>query len=249
MINEINVLKNKFYDIKKRGWIESVRNDCGGIGITFENLIGIPANEFEIPDFGQIEIKTKTLGSDSYTTLFNCVPTGPHYHEVKRLKDSYGYPDSILKDKKVLNAIINCIYEVKIGLDFYLIIRVDRKKQKLFLLVLDRHKNLIEKKIYWDFDILEEKLNRKLKYLAIITAKKKVIEGKKHFNYNSMKILKLKNFETFIELIEKGIIRVSFKLGVFRSGNRIGKIHDRGVSFSIKEEDLTYLFETIATFN
>ena len=102
----ITELSNKFYKIKNSGWIKSFRNDSGAIGHTFEKLIGINCNELEIPNFNQIEIKTKTKYSDSYTTLFCCTPTGPHYHEVERLKNKYGYPDSKLKNYNVLNTSI-----------------------------------------------------------------------------------------------------------------------------------------------
>ena len=61
MEEEIQTLKLKFNEIKEMGWIESpARTDCGIIGLTFEKLIGLPENQFEIPDFGNIEIKTKS---------------------------------------------------------------------------------------------------------------------------------------------------------------------------------------------
>lgn len=245
MKEDFNDLKKKFYEIKKRGWIKSDRSDYGGIGITFENLVGIPNNELEIPDFGLIEIKTKTTDCDSYTTLFNRVPTGPHYHEVERLKDLYGYSDSVLKNAKVLNTAIYCNKLTKVESKFYFCLNIDRMNQKIFLNIFNCKKNLIEKEVFWDFDILKEKLYRKLKYLAIIKAKKKLVNGEKFFKYYKMDVYKLKNFDTFIYLIEKGIIRVSLKIGVFRNGNKIGKIHDRGTAFGIKEQNLKYLYSII----
>ena len=248
MKNDVNNLKEKFIDIKNRGWIESAVNGCNGIGITFEKLIGVPSNEFEIPDFGQLEIKTKTSNSNEYTNLFNCVPTGPHYHEVERLKDLYGYPDSILNNKKVLNTAIYCNKIIKVRSNFYFKLKIDKTHKKLILSIYNEKKELIEEEVFWDFDILKEKLYRKLQYLAVIKGKRKVVNGKTFFKYYQMKIYKLKDFETFINLIDKGIIRVCFKIGIFRNGNKIGKIHDRGTSFGIKEQNISYLFETIDTF-
>ena len=63
-----------------------------------------------------------------------------------------------------------------------------------------------------------------------------------------MKIYKLKDFETFINLIEKGIIRISLKIGVFRTGKRVGKIHDHGTSFCIEENNLDKLYDLIETY-
>ena len=172
-------IKNKFYKIKNMGWVKSNTNNYGAIGNTFERLIGIPANELEIPDFHQIEIKTKTKHSNSYTCLFNCTPTGPHYHEVERLKEKYGYPDSKLKEYNVLNTSICSNQKNKVGLNFFFKLEVDRIKKKLYLLIYNKQENLIENIVYWDFDVLEEKLYRKLKYLAYVKALKKKIEKKK----------------------------------------------------------------------
>lgn len=238
-------IKNKFYEVKMMGWVESDRNDSGAIGITFEKSIGIENNELEIPDFNGVEIKTKKKYSKSYTTLFNCTPTGPHYHEIERLKDLYGYPDAKIKIYNVLNTSIYSNKKVKVGLKYYFKLEVDQKKEKIFLIIYDIYGNLIEKEVYWDFDILEEKLHRKLKYLAYVKALEKTIHKKKYFKYYEMKIYKLKDFNTFIHLLNSGIIRISIKIGIFRDEKRIGKIHDHGTSFCIQEENLDKLYDLI----
>lgn len=248
MINKIDELKKLFYEVKNKGWVEGCSTNYGSIGNTFEKLIGIPNNEFEIPDFGQIEIKTKTKYSDSYTTLFNCTPTGPHYHEVERLKDIYGYPDSKLKMYNVLNVSVYSKYKSKVGLNFLFELKVDKTKEKIYLLVYDKQKRIIENEVYWDFDILKEKLYRKLKYLAYIKALKKKTNNKKYFKYYKMKIYKLKSFESFINLLDDGIIRVTIKIGIFRNFKKLGKIHDHGTSFCIQENDLDKLYNLIDVF-
>ncbi|MBR6689767.1 MAG: MvaI/BcnI restriction endonuclease family protein [Bacilli bacterium] len=248
MIAKMNELKKLFYEIKSKGFIESEYMGPGSIGRTFEDLIGVPSNEFEIPDFDQIEIKTKTESSDAYTSLFSCTPAGPHYHEVERLKDLYGYPDSKLKIYNVLNTSICSKYKNNVGLDFFFELKVDKNNEKLYLLIYDKQKKLIENKVYWDFDVLKEKLYRKLKYLAYVKAEKRIYENKKYFKYYSMKIYKLKDFDTFINLLEEGVIRISIKIGVYRDERRFGKIHDHGTSFCIQEKDLEKLYELIEIY-
>ena len=54
MKKSIETLKERFIKIKNMGWVKSERYDSGAIGITFENLLGIPNNEFELPDFDGI---------------------------------------------------------------------------------------------------------------------------------------------------------------------------------------------------
>jgi hypothetical protein len=66
----------------------------------------------------------------SYITLFSYTPEGPHYHEVERLKDIYGYPDSKLKMYNVLNTSIYSKYKTKVGLDFFFELKVDKETVK-----------------------------------------------------------------------------------------------------------------------
>ena len=63
-----------------------------------------------------------------------------------------------------------------------------------------------------------------------------------------MKIYKLKDFETFINLIESGIIRISIKLSIFKEGPKKGKIHDHGTSFGIQEKDIDKLFDLVEIY-
>ncbi len=238
-------LKKKFEEIKKMGWIKSCCKGLGGIGNTFEQLLDINQNEFEIPDYNGIEIKTKRAFSHSNTSLFNCVPDGPHYHEIERLKDCYGYPDSDLKKYRVLSASVNTKDLYKVGLFFYFKLKVDREKRKIFLQVFGLHGNLKEECVYWDFDTLEEKLYRKLKYLAFARAYVKKNKDSEFFKYYKITFYKLKDFDTFIELIDQGCIRITFKIGIYKWGVKEGKIHDHGTSFNISEDDFEKLYDLI----
>ena len=245
MKDDIKLLKIKFNEIQKLGWIESNTSNSGNMGIMFEKLVGIPTNEFEIPDFGSIEIKTKSKSKYEYVTLFNCVPTGPHYHEVERIKDSFGYPDSELRAFKVFNGEVFCNKLTKIGSKFYFKLNIYKRIKRIALCVYNNEKKIIEESTYWDFDVLEEKLNRKLSYLALIGVTKKIVNKKKFFKYNTLNFYKLKDFDTFVDLMEQGVIKIIFKIGVFKDAKRIGKIHDRGTAFSIEEKSINKLFDSI----
>ena len=94
---EIKKLKEEFGRIKEKGWIKSLNKGSNGIGFTFESLLGIPRNELEIPDYNGIELKTRRYSSTSYIILFSSKPEGKYYHEVERIKNTYGYPHSKFK--------------------------------------------------------------------------------------------------------------------------------------------------------
>lgn len=245
MKNEVQKLKQKFISIKKMGWIKSIRRGWGGIGITFEHLLGNNENDFEIPDYNGIELKTKRAYSISNITLFSCAPEGPHYHEIERIKDLYGYPDSICKEYKVLNTAVVANDITKVGLHFYFKLRIDRQENKIFLLVFDSNKNIIEDIVYWNFDTLYEKLYRKLNYMALAKALVKRKNKEEYFKYYKLIVYKLKCFEGFLNAIESGKIKISFKISVFREGKYKGNIYDHGTSFNINENDLLEIYDII----
>lgn len=119
MQKEIFNLYEQFINIKRRGWIESIRKGNNGVGLTFEHLLGIPQNELEIPDYNGIEIKTKRMSSRSYIILFSSTPTGPNYHESEIIKNRYGYPHKLLPQYNVLNNSVYANRINKIGCKFY----------------------------------------------------------------------------------------------------------------------------------
>ena len=245
MESQIISLKNKFQEIKNLGWIKSVSKGNNAVGITFEKLLGIEQNELEIPDYNGIEIKTKRNQSKSYITLFSCKPEGKYYHEVERIKDTYGYPHKIYTQYKVLNNSVFASKKNKIGVNYYFKLHINRKDLKIYLLVYSRGGKLLESNVFWDFDVLREKLYRKLKIMAYVKAmsKKSKITNEEYFKYIKMEVYLLKNFDIFIDLIETGIIRVNFKLNIETKLEKFGRIHDHGTSFDILEENLNLLYD------
>lgn len=246
--NDIIELREKFGKIRARGWIEADADSFENAGIMFEKLIGVQTNALEIPDFGGIEIKTKSKSPFDYVSLFNCSPTGPHYHEIEYIRDSFGYPDSEFKFFKVFYGDVFCSRLSRIGQNRYFRLKIDEQKKKIILSVCDAQFHKIAETTYWDFDILEEKLNRKLPYLALINVEKRHIDGRLFFKYSSLYLYKLKDFDAFIKLMEAGLIKVSFKIGVFKSEKRFGKIYDRGTAFAIKEKYIDKLFDCLDRF-
>lgn len=224
-------------------YVKTVRNGSTGVGATFEKLLGKEEENFEIPDYYGIEIKTKRAYSKSYITLFNCVPTGSSFHETKRLRDNYGYP--MKKDKllKELYAEVFANNATKIGLWYYFKLKIDKRNEKIILLIYNYKKELIDDTTYWDFDILKEKLERKLQTLALVKAWPNKINGNEYFKYYKMNIYILKEFDDFIDALTKGKIKISLKIGSYIEEKKYGQIKEHGVSFAIQEEDLLDIFD------
>lgn len=129
-----------------------------------------------------------------------------------------------------------------IGLNYQYRISINRKKRKVILYIYNRKNKIIDTKSYWSFEILEEKLYRKLKYLAYIKVERKVVNKQIFFHYKDISFYELKSFDTFLEMIEKGYITITFTIGVFRSGKRKGELHNHGIAFRISYQYIEKLF-------
>lgn len=235
-------LKEKFEVIRKKGYIKGIYNNLSSIGRTFEKELNLPENEFGIPDYYGIEIKTRRAYSKSAITLFNAVPDGENLFEVERLKEVYGYPCKKDKRYKVLyiEAFGNKLNYA--GVKFQYRIDVDKQEEKVYLCIYNRYDELIERKVYWSFDYLKERLMLKLKHLAIINVWTNTIDNWNYFKYYKIDFFKLRSFKKFIELIETGYIKLVFKVGIYTDEKRYGNTYDHGCGFAIKDEDVCKLF-------
>lgn len=232
----------KFVEISNKGWIESARKHNTGIGKTFEDLLNKLEDNLAEPDYKGIEIKTHRSTSNSYTTLFTASPDGPAKAENTRLRETYGNIDQKSGLKKMHCSIFahrktlyNNIYKIQL--------EVNRQDKKIYLQIYDINDNLIEKITYWDFNSLNDKLNKKLKILAYVKSKSKVENNKEYFLYEEIQLYKFKNFNRFLTLIENGTIMLDIRIGVYASGKNYGKTHDHGTGFRIKDCDLDKLYD------
>ena len=245
MEKDIFEIKKIFEEIKNTGWIESKRKGPTGVGYTFETLLNKAEDTLEIPDYKSIEIKTQRKKSHSFVSLFNATPDGDYLFEIKRLRDNFGYPDKILKESKVINNDFFADKIKNLGSKYKGKLKIDWKNQKLILIILNNCLQIVDNEVSWSFDLLKEKLYRKLKYLAFIEADSKFINDIEYLKYTNLQIYKLKDFNTFLALIDEGIIKVTFKIGVVRTGNRKGEINDHGTSFSISSKNLSKLYNIL----
>lgn len=241
----INELIKKFEIIKNAGFVESKINEKSGSGVTLENLLNCGAGDLCYPDFNGIELKVIRKYNDASIDLFNCTPDGPHLNTTQWLTRNYGYPDKDFPQKKALKGEINSLVTNKIGLFYFFKLKISKKEKKVILEIYNHKGEKINNELYWDFKWIKQKLNTKMKFLAIIESTKFYSKGKYYFKYENIKIYKLKNFNAFIKLIEKGVINITFKTGYYKSGKYYGKFHDHGTSFRIKKENINLLYDNI----
>lgn len=241
-MKEFSNLKQELESIKKMGWIKCDQKNIGEVGLKLEKLLNKNPSNFEIPDYDNIEIKTKSSLTKKLITLFNAAPDS-YLFEIKRLHGLYGYPHSKMRQYKVLNNIVSCSRRTYIYNGVFFSLKVLWDKRVINLIVTNRQGDVIDNLTSWSFDMIEEKLNRKMKYLCYVEVNKYYEKEQMYIKYSNDHYYVLKGFDCFIKLIERGIITITFKIGVFQTGKRVGQIHDHGTSFSIHENNLEQLYK------
>lgn len=236
----LNEIKNK---VITNEWVESKDKGDGGVGITLESLLEKEKENFEIPDYKGIEIKAKCSIRETYITLFSAVPDS-YLFEIKRLVQAYGYPDKQYPQFKVFNLAVYGNRKIKMG-NHYFKLYVDWRIRQVVLKVYDKDFKIIDELTSWSFDMLKEKLERKLRKLALVHAERKFEHNVVYFKYTDIKFFQLVSFERFLTLIENGMIRITFRIGVYKDPERFGKIYNHGTTICIDESNIEKLFNRI----
>ena len=245
MENNILQLLKKFEEIKQEGLHKSLRSGSTGIGYTFECLIGKNEDTSFTPDYKGIEIKTKLGYSKTPLTLFSLTPKSNSDYTIKNLVFRFGYPESSFSEFKVLRALATCNSTVLVAKRYYFDLLVDRNNRKIKLLIRNIHGVIISDDVFWDFEELRNRLETKLKYMALVIGYPYMYDNVTYYKYFRITIYRLKLFEDFLELIEKGIIKIIFNVGIDKSALNYGKIYDHGTSFKIPTAYIYRLFNKI----
>ena len=245
MQEKIQKLQKEFKRIKDMGFVRERRKGFCSVGYIFESLLEKEEDNFPVADYSGIEIKTMNTHSTMNLHLFNLTPDGETFFPIKKIISELGYPCREDKSKKIFyhtfsgKVFSKIIYGRKGKLE------VDRKNERINLLIFDNKNNDTNINIYWSFASIKERLDLKLKYLALVLASSRIIDGYGHYYYHTIHFYRLKEFDVFLDLIEKGEIEITFKIGFYKSGRREGQIYDHGTDFSISPSNLSLLYDEI----
>ena len=245
MHENIAKLRNDFQLIKDKGWIKGISNSDGSVGITFESLLGKKENNSVLPDYNGIELKCSASKYAYPITLFSINFDGPTKYETQRIANLYGKRDTIVKDKNTIYASLKCNSDYLVYNKYNFRIRIEKKSRKIYLVISDINKKIIEEKCYINYDTLENHLYTKLNYLAMIMASKKSVDGKTYFNYIDLELFKLKSFESFINAIEDDKIKINLILRISKSEANYGNPSYKNLTFSIQKYNLKYIFSKL----
>ncbi len=247
-------LIKKLKAIKKKGWIENARpENVGGVGNTLEDMLGIKENNLLIPNAAEWELKCQRIGTSSLITLFHMEPSPRALNFVPNiLLPKYGWPhdEAGTKYPKTEMSFRQTIHALSRSDRGFKVV-VDKSERKVLIsfdssAVADHHKKwlkAIQQKIglgelnpqpYWGFDDLFHKAGTKLVNCFFVQAQVKKDDGREHFSYENIMMLKGVSLQRFIDAIEKGIILVDFDA---RTG------HNHGTKFRMRQDKLPELYE------
>lgn len=217
------------------GWIKTHRSGPTGIGKTLEDLLGIEENNADEPDFGDYELKSCRIDSNSMLTMFTRAPQPARANTYLRLK--YGYSsDAYANDKKVLHSTLSANSFTPIAdTGYQLKIICDSEK----ISIASQHE--IEN-IYWTRDALKKAFEKKYKHKFIYA--KALARGQganEEFKFIEAYEVSGFDYESVINLLEKGKIYVDLRIGQYPDG----RTHDHGTAFRIKIADQPDLFKNV----
>ena len=241
MDSDFILLKKEFERIKNMGFVKSLRKGPTGFGYTFETLLGKKEDQECKPDFRSIEIKCKLAYLNDHMTLFSCAPKRDNGPALNYIFENYHFPN--LVGEQIFSLKIFSRYTInKDGFEFRLF--VDYVQEKVFLnSYLD--KKFIENICYWDFQVLKEKIITKLSNLAIVEYYPHNINNELFIKYTNITFYKLKDFETFLQLLNSDVICVEFSLKKVKDASGMVYINTHGVLFRIRKENIEKLFTKI----
>lgn len=238
------LIETQFKKIKNKGFIKSVGHGSSAVGRTFEKELGIWENSLPYADYFGIEIKCLSRKEEDYITLFSLEPESIEGNVMINISEKYGYPDKDIKNINILNTnVSNKIKYISLKYKGYLMI--DKINDNLQLLIENRNSQIVDTSAKWSLERLNYKIEDKCNYLVLILTEKRIFNKVEYFKYKEIKIYKFKGMNKFIEAIENGIVRVQFKITVYKSGLKKGQLHNHGTSFQIRAVDLEKIFERV----
>jgi len=243
-MKNVNEIKKEFNRIKQMGFVECTRsnNKEGGIGNTFEDLLGVKENNKKEADYKGFEVKSKRLFNSSYVSLFTKSPDTPKGAN-SYLRETFGeIRDDQHSDKKKLYASVFGHRFSVVYLKYKMKLKVDRKNRRLLLIINDLDNKLLST-VYWSFETLQ-KASRKMKDLFLVLAEERIHNKKQYYHFTKGEVYKGFDFEKFLNEIEKGGIMFDIRIGVYNSGKNYGKTHDHGSGFRVKAANFSNLYST-----
>ena len=237
MIYTLEDFIREFKKIKELGWVKTHRSGPTGIGKTLEDLLGIPENNIDGPDFGDYELKSCRLNSNSMLTIFTKTPQPKGAASTLRM--TFGYSsDAYDNDEKVLHSTLSADRFVSIANTGHQL-KIKCDSTKISIIAEDE-----KEYAYWTREQLKKAFEKKYKNKFVYAkAESQGVGANEHFHFVEAYEVSGFDYDAFVKLLEKGKIYIDLRIGQYHGGVKNGQTHDHGTGFRIKEVDQPLLFK------
>ena len=237
MIYTLDDFIKEYTKICAMGWIRTHRSGPTGIGKTLEDLLGIAENNIDGPDFGDYELKSCRLDSNSMLTIFTKTPQPQG--AANTLRATFGYSSEAYNNgEKVLHATLSADHFVPIA-NTGRSLKVACSPTKISIIAEDGNEYA-----YWTRDQLKKAFEKKYKNKFVYAkAHSKGVGESEEFRFVEAYEVSGFNYEAFVGLLEQGKIYIDLRIGQYHGGVKDGQTHDHGTAFRIKENDQPILFK------
>lgn len=251
-IRSLQELKQRLIEIKNMGWVATTRHHDTGIGKTFEDLLGIQENNLQIPDIGEIEVKSSRDYTSSFMTLITFEPS-EEFRNVEwtldGLVNAFGKTgDDKVTGLPVFHITVSSTKYTGNTQQFKLDIRNIQGEEMVCIVTKKKFKPLnsnLPSDVVACFPVKEimERISRKLGgCLLVIEAETKKEGNTEKFKLKSAKLYAGFSAPKFIQLIRQGKICLDIRFGRYKSGAKKGQPHNHGTAWRIRKKDVLELY-------
>lgn len=216
-------------EIKNKGFIKTHRPHDTGIGKTLEDLLGIHENNIQLPDIGEIELKSKRINSQSMLTLATKAPLPRSVNKKLFLKYKY-------KDQDGIYCLHSTAYGSRCNPQGFRVVFQDNNIE------LQNRENI---KAYWPITVFDNILKSKSDKIVLVFAETAGKRGtvNEYFHFTEAYLLSNLNINKFKHAIEEDKLKIDIRIGCYKSGKNIGKYHDHGTGFRISKRNFLYIYD------
>jgi len=219
-------IKKKLSEIKKLGYVKSLRRGPTGIGYTLEKLLRIKENNISAPDLGEIELKAQREKHSGMTTLFTFNNKAWKINPLEAIR-KYG----------------SCDKDGRMGM--YYTMGMKPNSAGLFLFVDDtsiavRH---VDGSVIavWRLAEIEKRFEAKVKNVILVKAKVEERDGVEYFLFDRAKLLS----GGTTQVILKNQFENEQLLVDLRLHDKGTMARNHGTGFRVFENNLEDLYEKV----
>lgn len=222
---EINDFVERMKEIKRLGFVPTLRKGPTGVGYTLETMLDIDENNIALPDLDSAELKATRENSSSLITLFTFNKKAWQTPPLEAIRDFGSYDSNGRKG-------------------MYYTVTPQFNSANLFLSIDDNHILVSHKSgkciLKWPIDSVLQKFKEKVKRLILVHAKVEERDGREFFFYYKAKLMEDISEEILRNAIIDGIICVDLRLHEKETSAR-----NHGTGFRVLEKNFNSIYTSI----